>query len=231
VRFLFRVTLRRHDLAAEVWHLKEPLKLPPVLSPDEVKRVLSMATSLKARVMLTLCYGCGLRAGEVVRLAAGDIDSDQMIIRVVQSKGRKDRHAMLPDEVLDCLRQWWKERPREHDAGVAPASRWLFPGRGGDRPLTTRQFSRLLKDAAEAAGLKKPISLHTLRHSFATHLLERGTDIRVIQALLGHDKLETTARYTRVATGMIAKIESPLDDLGGLPRWRGKRKKGSSSAS
>ena len=142
VRFLFRVTLRRHDLAAEVWHLKEPLKLPPVLSPEEVKRVLTMATSLKARVMLTLCYGCGLRAGEVVRLTAGDIDSEQMIIRIVQSKGRKDRHVMLPEEVLDLLREWWKERPRDHDAAVAPRSRWLFPGRSEHRGLTTRQFNR-----------------------------------------------------------------------------------------
>jgi integrase/recombinase XerD len=215
VRFLFRVTLRRHDLAAEVWHIKEPQKLPPVLSPEEVKRILMLATSLKARTMLTLAYGCGLRAGEVVRLRAGDIDSEQMIIRIVQSKGRKDRHVMLPAEVLDLLRQWWKVRPSRHDAGLSPEQCWLFPGRNDclGLPVTTRQFGRLFKDAAKAAGLRKTLSLHTLRHSFATHLLERGTDIRLIQALLGHDKLETTARYTRVATGMIAKIESPLDLL------------------
>src|SRR5215468_8705607 len=129
VRFLFRVTLHRHDLAAEVWHLKEPQKLPPVLSPEEVKRVLSMATSLRARVMLTLACGCGLRAGEVVRLRAGDIDSTQMIIRIVQSKGRKDRHVMLPPMLLDLLRQWWKVRPTRFDAGVPVGERWLFPGR------------------------------------------------------------------------------------------------------
>ena len=219
VRFLFRVTLRRHDLAAEMWHIKEPQKLPPVLSPEEVKRVLAMATSLKARAMLTLSYGCGLRAGEVARLRAGDIDSEQMIIRIVQSKGRKDRHVMLPAEILDLLRQWWKARPTRHDTGVAPEQRWLFPGRGDHQPMTTRQFGRLFKQAAKAAGLRKTLSLHSLRHSFATHLLERGTDIRVIQALLGHDKLETTARYTRVATGMIAKIESPLKGLN-PPRHR-----------
>jgi integrase/recombinase XerD len=223
VRFLFRVTLRRHDLAAEVWHIKEPLKLPPVLSPEEVKRVLTMATSLKAQAMLTLAYGCGLRAGEVVRLRAGDIDSAQMIIRIVQSKGRKDRNVMLPAEVLDLLRQWWKVRPTRHDAGVAPEQRWLFPGRSQHRPLTTRQFSRLFKEAVKDGGLRKALSLHTLRHSFATHLLERGTDIRLIQALLGHDKLETTARYTRVATGMIARIESPLDGLSAPRRRRAKR--------
>ncbi len=222
VRFLFRVTLRRHDLAAEVWHIKEPQKLPPVLSPEEVKLVLTMATSLKARAMLTLAYGCGLRAGEVVRLRADDIDSAQMIIRIVQSKGRKDRHVMLPAEVLDLLRQWWKARPTKQDAAVAPEQRWLFPGRS-ERPLTTRQFGRLFKEAARAAGLRKTISLHTLRHSFATHLLERGTDIRLIQALLGHDKLETTARYTRVATGMIAKIESPLNGLSAPRRRRARR--------
>jgi site-specific recombinase XerD len=219
VRFLFRVTLRRHDLASEVWHLKEPQKLPPVLSPEEVKRVLAMATSLKACAMLTLSYGCGLRAGEVVRLRAADIDSEQMIIRIVQSKGRKDRHVMLPAEILDLLRQWWKARPTKRDAGVAPEQRWLFPGRSDHQPVTTRQFGRLFKDAAKAAGLRKTLSLHSLRHSFATHLLERGTDIRVIQALLGHDKLETTARYTRVAIGIIAKIESPLEGLN-APRHR-----------
>ena len=213
VRFLFRVTLRRHDLAAEVWHIKEPERLPPVLSPEEVKRVLTMATSLKARAMLTLAYGCGLRAGEVVRLRAGDIDIGQMIIRIVQSKGRKDRHVMLPAEVLDLLRQWWKARPNASNNGVAPEHHWLFPGRSQHQPMTTRQFGRLFKEAAKAAALRKTVSLHSLRHSFATHLLERGEDIRVIQALLGHSKPETTARYSRVAIGLIAKIESPLEGL------------------
>jgi integrase/recombinase XerD len=223
VRFLFRVTLRRHDLAAEVWHIKEPERLPPVLSPEQVKRVLTMATSLKARAMLTLAYGCGLRAGEVVRLRAGDIDSEQMIIRIVQSKGRKDRHVMLPAEVLKLLRQWWKVRPSASNNGVAPEQRWLFPGRRQHQPMTTRQFSRLFKEAAKAAGLRKTVPLHSLRHSFATHLLERGRDIRVIQALLGHSKPETTARYSRVATGLIAKIESPLAGLSEPRRRRAKQ--------
>ena len=183
VRFLFRVTLRHYDLASEIWHIKEPLKLPPVLSPEEIKRILNMATSLKARAMLSLAYGCGLRASEVTRLRVCDIDSDQMIIRVVQSKGRKDRNVMLPPEILDLLRQWWKARPKRRDAGVPPQQRWLFPGRHG--PLTARQFGRLFKDAAKAAGLRKAVSLHSLRHSFATHLLEDGKDIRLIQALFG----------------------------------------------
>jgi site-specific recombinase XerD len=156
-----------------------------VLSPEEVKRVLTMATILKARAMLTLAYGCGLRAGEVVRLRAGDIDSEQMIIRIVQSKGRKDRHVMLPAEVLNLLRQWWKARPTAYDADVAPERHWLFPGRSDHQPLTTRQFGGLFNEAAKAAGLRKMVCLHSLRHSFANHLLERCTDIRVIQALLG----------------------------------------------
>jgi integrase/recombinase XerD len=223
VRFLFRVTLRRHDLAAEVYHIKEPQKLPLTMSPDEAKRLLAMAANLKVHVMLALGYGCGLRAGEIVRLRAGDIDSAQMIIRIVQSKGRKDRHVMLPQEVLDLLREWWKVRSTRYDAGVPPQERWLFPGRRKGLHLTTRQLSRLFHETTAAAGIRKHVSLHSLRHSFATHLLERGTDIRVIQALLGHDKLDTTARYTRVATGMIAKIESPLDGLSARRRRRARR--------
>jgi site-specific recombinase XerD len=117
---------------------------------------------------------------------------------------------MLPAQILDLLRHWWKARPTRRDAGVAPEQRWLFPGRTDRQPATTRQFGRLFKEAAKAAGLRKSVSLHALRHSFVTHLLENGKDIRLIQALLGHEKLDTTARYTRVATGIIAKIESPL---------------------
>ncbi len=222
VKFLLRVTLRRHDLAAEIFHLREPQKVPLVLSRDEVGRLLAMAPSLKARVMLSLAYGCGMRAGEVVRLRVGDIDSAQNIIRIVQSKGRKDRNVMLPGDILGLLRQWWRERPTRQDGGVAKERRWLFPGFKPGRPLTTRQFLRLFHVAVAAAGITKPVTLHSLRHSFATHLLERGTDIRVIQALLGHHKLETTARYARVATGMIAAVESPLDDLSARHRRRRK---------
>ena len=225
VKFLFRVTLRRHDLAAEIFHLREPQRVPLVLSPTEVKRLLAMSPSLKARVMLSLAYGCGMRAGEVVRLRVGDIDNAQNIIRIVQSKGRKDRNVMLPADILGLLRQWWKERRTRQDAGVAKERRWLFPGYKPGRPLSTRQFSRLFHEAVAAAGITKPVTLHSLRHSFATHLLERGTDIRIIQALLGHDKLETTARYTRVATGMIAAVDSPLDDLRSCRR-RKRRKSG-----
>jgi len=225
VRFLLRVTLRRHDLAAEIYHLREPQKVPLVLSRDEVRRLLAVAPSLKLRAMLSLAYGCGLRAGEVVRLKVGDIDSAQGIIRIVQSKGRKDRNVMLPADILGLLRDWWKERPVRQDAGVPLPDRWLFPSRVGRHCLTTRQFLRLFRAAAAAAGIRKPVTLHSLRHSFATHLLERGVDIRVIQALLGHHKLETTARYARVATGMIAAVTSPLDDLGTQRDRRQKHKK------
>jgi site-specific recombinase XerD len=215
--------LRRLDLASEVYHLREPQKIPLVMSPDETRRLLAVAGSLKVRVLLSLGYGCGLRAGEVVRLKVKHIDSAQKIIRVEQSKGRKDRNVMLSPETLDLLRQWWKVRPTRHDAQTPLQERWLFPGRTAGKPLTTRQLSRLFHEAADAAGIRKSVTLHALRHSFATHLLERGTDIRVIQALLGHDKLDTTARYTRVATGMIANVESPLDLLS-QPRKRKKER-------
>ena len=217
VRFLFRVTLRRLDLAAEIYHLHEPQKIPQVMSPDETRRLLAVANSLRTCVLLSLSYGCGLRAGEVVRLKVKHIDSAQKIIRIEQSKGRKDRNVMLSPETLDLLRQWWKKRPTRGDAETPLQERWLFPsrksGKGASKPMTTRQLSRLFHEAADAAGIRKNVTLHALRHSFATHLLERGTDIRIIQALLGHDKLDTTARYTRVATGMISNITSPLDLL------------------
>jgi len=220
VKFLLKVTLRRHDLAAEIYHLKEPIKLPLIVSPGEAQRLVATADKIQVKVMLALGYGCGLRAGEIVRLKVGDIDSPQNIIRIVQSKGRKDRHVMLPPEVLTLLRQWWTVRPTRYDEGVPTLERWLFPGRVPGKPLTTRQLSRLFHDASEAAGIHKRVTMHSLRHSFATHLLEDGTDIRLIQALLGHDKLDTTARYTRVATGRIAAIASPLSKPPSTPKRR-----------
>jgi integrase/recombinase XerD len=225
VKFLVRVTLRRLDLAAEIYHLREPQKIPQVISPDETRRLLAVASSLKVRVLLSLGYGCGLRAGEVVRLKVKHIDRAQNIIRVEQSKGRKDRNVMLSPEMLALLRQWWKVRPTRWDASVPPEERWLFPGRKPGQPMTTRQLNRLFHETADGAGIRKGVCLHSLRHSFATHLLERGADIRIIQALLGHDKLDTTARYTRVATGMIANIKSPLDLLS-QPRNKPKKNPG-----
>jgi site-specific recombinase XerD len=214
LRFLFRVTLRRLDLAEEVYHIREPQRLPAVMSVDEIKRLLAVASSLKTRVLLSLGYGCGLRASEIVRLKVKHIDRAQNIIRIEQSKGRKDRNVMLSDEMLGLLRQWWKTRPSRYDAGIPLQERWLFPSRkSAGRPMTTRQLNRLFHEAAEAAGIKKGVTPHTLRHSFATHLLDQDTNLRKIQLLLGHEKLETTARYLHVATGMISAVESPLDRL------------------
>src|ERR1700704_3559250 len=150
LRFLFRVTLRRPDLAAEIYHIKEPQKIPLVMSPDEAKRLLAMAGNLKVHLLLALGYGAGLRAGEVVRLRVGDIDSAQNIIRIVQAKGRKDRHVMLSPETLDLLRQWWKVRPARYDTGVPQEQRWLFPGRKPGKSMTTRQLNRLFHETADA---------------------------------------------------------------------------------
>jgi integrase/recombinase XerD len=223
VKFLFRVTLRRLDLAADIYHIREPEKLALVMSADEIKRLLAMASSLKTRVLLSLGYGCGLRAGEIVRLKVKHIDRAQGIIRIEQGKGGKDRNVMLSDELLGLLRQWWKAR-RGYDTHLLPVQeRFLFPGRKAGSPMTTRQLSRLFQETAEAAGIKKGVTLHTLRHSFATHLLEDDTHIRTLQALLGHAKLETTARYAHVATGMITKVESPLDRLSRPKRKRPKK--------
>ena len=220
VRFLFRVTLRRHDLAAEVWHLKEPEKLAVVMSADEIKRLLAMASSLKTRVLLSLGYGCGLRSSEIVRLKVKHIDSAQKIIRIEQGKGRKDRNVMLSKEMLGLLRQWWKARPSRGEAATPLAERWLFPGRRPGAPMTTRQLWRLFHETAEASGIKKHVTMHTLRHSFATHLLQDDTHLLTLQALLGHAKPETTARYAHVATGLITKVESPLDRLSRPKRKR-----------
>jgi len=150
IKFLFRTTLRRHDLVAEVYYPGEPQKIPPVMSWDEVSELLDSAKALKAKTMLSLACGCGLRSGEVVRLKVGDIDSGQGIIRIVQSKGRKDRHVMLPHGVLELLRQYWCKRSKRYDTGVRPEQRYVFPGRGSYKPLSTRQLNRLFHQAAEA---------------------------------------------------------------------------------
>jgi integrase/recombinase XerD len=222
LRFLFRVTLRRHDLAAEIYHLKEPQKVPMILNAEETKRLLAMADSLRDRLMLSLGYGAGLRSSEILRLRVKHIDSAQLVIRIEQSKGRKDRLVMLSPDMLDLLREWWKARPKGRDADVPVQERLLFPGFTPGRPMSTRNLARLYQRTVRAAGIRKTVTVHTLRHSFATHLFDRGVDIRTIQALLGHDKLETTARYTRVATGMISGVVSPLDELKLPRRKRGK---------
>jgi integrase/recombinase XerD len=227
VRFLLRVTMRRLDLAAEIFHLKEPVRVPQILSADEAKRLLLMAGRLQVRMLFSIGYGAGLRVSEVVKLKVKHIDSALGVIRVEQPKGKKDRQVMLSPETLDLLREWWKVRTNKYDHGVPLQERWLFPGRRKGLHLTPRQVTRLFHETVEAAGIRKKVTLHALRHSFATHLFDRGVDIRTIQALLGHEKLETTARYTRVATGLITAVESPLDQLslpGKAKRKRGKHK-------
>ena len=178
LRFLFRVTLRRLDLAGEIYHIREPQKIPLVISPDETRRLLAVASNLKVRTLLSLGYGCGLRASEVVRLKqAYRQRAEDHSGRAVQTP--QGPQCMLSPETLGLLRQWWKARPSRYDAGTPVAERWLFPGNRRGKPMTTRQLSRLFHQAAEAAGIKKAVTLHALRHSFATHLLERGTDIRL----------------------------------------------------
>ena len=204
LRFFFRVTLKRSDIIEHTTFLHEPRKLPVVLSPEEVARFLDAAPGLKYKAALSVAYGAGLRAAEVVSLKIGDIDSKLMLIRVEQGKGRKDRNVMLSPQLLELLRAWYK---------AARPQGWLFPGQSPVNPLTTRQFNRACHAAAQMADIKKRVSPHTLRHSFATHLLEQNIDIRVIQVLLGHAKLDTTALYTRVATKMIREVMSPLEHI------------------
>jgi integrase/recombinase XerD len=204
LRFFFKVTLGRPDIVERTAFVHEPSKLPVVLSPEEVARLLDAAPSLKYKTALSVAYGAGLRASEVVALKITDIDSQRMVIRVEQGKGHKDRYVMLSPHLLDLLRAWWK---------LARPQGWLFPGQNRLNPLTTRQLNRACHAAAQRADIDKRVSLHTLRHSFATHLLEQNIDIRVIQVLLGHAKLDTTALYTRVATKTIQQVMSPLDRI------------------
>ena len=204
LRFLFLVTLRKPAIVLDMPFVREPRRLPVVLSPQEVARLLDAAPGQKYKAALSLAYGAGLRASEIISLKIADIDSARMVIRVEQGKGRKDRYVMLSEHLLALLRVWWKAgRPQG----------WLFPGQNPVNPLTPRQLNRACHAAAQMAEIDKPVSLHTLRHSFATHLLEQKTDIRVIQVLLGHKKLDTTALYTRVGLKALGQVTSPLEHL------------------
>jgi site-specific recombinase XerD len=216
LRFFFAVTLDRPDLARRLTVVHEPRRLPAVLSVEEVTLLFQAAPGPKYKAAFAAAYGAGLRVSEVVALKVGDVDSERMLLRVEQGKGRKDRHALSP-QLLELLRAWWREGRR---LGVLLPRGWLFPGRNPLEPLSTRQLNRAVHAAAEAAGIKKRVSPHTLRHSFATHLLEQDTDIRVIQVLLGHAKLDTTALYTRVANATIRTVTSPLDRLAPLTEGR-----------
>jgi len=204
LRFFFKVSLDRPDLTKHLSFIHEPRKPPVVLSPDEVARFLEAAPGIKYKAAFSVAYGAGLRVSEVAALKVCDIDSKRMMLRIEQGKGRKDRYAMLSPTLLELLRDWYR---------VARPQGWLFPGQNPTNPLTARQLTRACHAAADMADLKKRVTPHTLRHSFATHLLEQNIDIRVIQVLLGHAKLETTALYTRVATNTIREVMSPLDRL------------------
>src|SRR5580693_1174227 len=222
LRFFFTVTLDRPDLARRLTVVRQPRRLPAVLSVEEITLLLQAAPGPKYKAAFATAgacpragrrpdpWGAGLRVSEVVALKVGDIDSERMLLRVERCKGRKDRHAMLSPQLLELLRAWWREGRRR--SLVLPGG-WLFPGRNPVEPLSARQLCRAVRAAAQAAGIKKRVSPHTLRHSFATHLLEQDVDIRVLQTLLGHAKLDTTALYTRVANTTIRAVTSPLDRL------------------
>ncbi|MEN3382809.1 MAG: integrase/recombinase XerD [Hyphomicrobiales bacterium] len=204
LRFLYGVTLKQADVPERIPYARTPRKLPVVLSADEVVAFLEAVPGLKARAALTTAYAAGLRASEAAGIKVADIDSSRMVIRVEQGKGGRDRYVMLSPQLLGILRSYWK---------LARPAHWLFPGRDGEHPIGPTVLHAACRSACAAAGLSKRVTVHTLRHSFATHLLENGTDIRIIQALLGHSSLNTTARYTQVATSTIRSTPSPLDRL------------------
>ena len=210
LRFFFTHTIDRPDLSRKLIRTVHPRNLPVVLSRDEVTRLLNATTSLKHQAALSVAYGAGLRVAEVAALKVSD--SERMLLRVERGKGGRYRNAILPADLLTLLRQWWKAGRQQ--GVMLHAQGWLFPGQNATKPISTRHLHRIVVEAAQAAEITKRVGPHTLRHSFATHLLEDGVDIRVIQALLGHSKLETTALYTKVATRTVRAVISPLDKLG-----------------
>jgi site-specific recombinase XerD len=208
LKFFFEVTLDQGELMAKMQPVRVPRTLPVVLSREEAARLIAATGNLKHQTALSVAYGTGLRASEVVALKVTDIDSQRMTLRVEQGKGRKDRYAMLPPLLLERLRTWWRVARAQ---GKMLDGGWLFPGMNPLDPVTPRQLNRAIHEAALAAGIDKRVSMHTLRHSFATHLLEQKVDIRVIQVLLGHKKIETTALYAQVATDLLREVISPLE--------------------
>ena len=214
LKFFFDVTLGRGELMAKMQTVRVPQKLPVVLSRDEAARLIAAAPNLKSQTALSVAYGTGLRVSEVISLKVTDVDSKRMTLRVEQGKGRKDRYAMLSPVLLERLRAWWR---LAHAQGKMLPNGWLFPGLDPMDPLTARQLNRAINIAAETAKIDKRVSMHTLRHSFATHLLEQKVDIRVIQVMLGHKKLETTSIYTHVATELLREVVSPLEKVRPTP--------------
>jgi integrase/recombinase XerD len=212
LRFFFTTTCDRPEMARHLRLVKQPQKLPVVLTPEEVLLLLESAPGPKYKAALAVAYGAGLRVSEVSNLKVSDIDSKRMVIRIEQGKGKKDRNGMLSPRLLELLREWWL---------VGQPTTWLFAGRDPLLPITTRQLYRVVRDTAAAVGISKRVSPHTLRHSFATHLLEQGVDIRLIQVALGHSKLDTTARYAHVASKVLRDMVSPLDRLSPLTPRKG----------
>jgi len=210
LKFFFDITLDHAELMARMQPVHLPRTLPVILSRDEVARLIEAAGNLKHQTALSVAYGAGLRVSEVVALKVGDVDSQRMTLRIEQGKGQKDRYALLAPVLLGRLRAWWRVARAQ---GKMPDGGWLFPGLNPFNPLSTRQMERAIHAAADAAQIDKRVSMHTLRHSFATHLLEAKVDIRVIQVLLGHKKLETTALYAQVATDILREVVSPLETL------------------
>jgi integrase/recombinase XerD len=208
LKFFFEVTMNRPELMAKMRPVRVARTLPVILSREEVSRLIESARTLKHRTALSVAYGAGLRVSEVVALKVGDIDSTRMLLRVEQGKGQKDRYALLPPILLERLRTWWRHARAE--GKVLPGG-YLFPGLDPLDSMSTRQLNRAVHEAAQAARIDKRVTMHTLRHCFATHLLEQKEDIRTIQVLLGHKKLETPALYTQVATETLRQVISPLE--------------------
>jgi integrase/recombinase XerD len=204
VKFLYSVTLEAPFDTGCLLRARIPKNAPIILSQQEVVRFFDHVPSIRYRAALMVAYGAGLRVSEVAALKVADIDSQRMLLRVQKGKGQRDRYAMLSPRLLEVLRAWYR--------AARPAD-WLFPGWRVNAHLTPASLQQACHDAAQQAGLRKHITVHTLRHSFATHLLENGTDIRVIQVLLGHRSIDTTAHYTQVSTRVISGTESPLDHL------------------
>ena len=204
LRFFYGITLSQDDVPERIPYARKPRKLPVILSAEEVVQFLEAVSSLKARAALTCAYAAGLRVGEVCGLRVEDIDSSRMVIHVRHGKGSKARYVMLSTELLGILRSYWR---------LARPKSFLFPGRDPDKPIEPTVLNAACRSAVTATGLSKRVTVHTLRHSFATHLLENGTDIRIIQVLLGHAHLSSTAHYTQVSNKTIRSTTSPLEQL------------------
>jgi integrase/recombinase XerD len=207
LRFFFTTTCNQPEMARHLRIVKQPQKLPVVLTGEEVLLLLEAARGPRDKAALAVAYGSGLRLSEIANLKVSDIDSKRMVLRVEQGKGKEDRNGLLSPRLLEVLREWWL---------IGQPTTWLFPGRDPLLPISTKQIYRAVCDTAAAVGIKKRVSPHTLRHSFATHLLEQGVDIRLIQVALGHSKIDTTTRYVHVASKVLREMVSPLDRLSPL---------------